>query len=1068
MTDPITVPFGADPSEFNAALKAMETTAAESFTKIVEAASKGDFTGLATQLGGPVAGSFAEATKAALEFVKGQAEAAERLDDLAKAAGTTYAAMQGLEGAFAAGGVGAAGFERSMAHLAQTVNQAWTEIQRNGRTAGTQEESAQLGMQRAAMASEEAYRNLSKTMADVSAQARHDSQSIVDAQLSLRRAQLNQAKGNGEDVGDAEKALQQRENANSVVKAEQAIQDARRKSAEDAAGAADQIREAELKVEEAHIRVAEAAEKAHEIELKDVDKIGSEIERVATSTGKWSDSNLLLETSANTARDAIIKLASNGTGIKPTDEQVLMKTAEIFKGLGNDAESSAAKVEIVQRLMGAGFRSMGASAQQLVSILSQGPEALKKWEGEMTAFNSSNIGVKDSDVKALQDFTAAWATLSTYIQSAAEHLAGMSAGGFTSMFTAAKESITSTDGILHKFIESAGSVVEIISSIGSTIASIFHVIQPVVAGLMEAFSGVLKVISGVAQAIEQLVSSFTSLADKSDLIHIIEVAMVALAIAITDVGKASLIALAQFERLLLIVGLISKATAELVQIFAATAKAFGAGDWADKLGDIANKVEQGANAILRGATMGASDKIGLSDKTQGGSQFGNMRDPNAEPIKIDNKVEVSLKRDGGASATGSSSSAGAGLGGTAATPGTTAALPGYTEAEREAINKRIQEAPASATGIEGNLDRQYNPEKAAPGTFGSDGREWNEKYPAGPPTPPTESEKRADLKSRYDYTGEGSPDEWMKGRHLEGTQSYTGPQAKDSAEIASLKAEIEKLQSTPGGANAATAGRLYDKQHQLADLQRGDYVPGSGTPVQYSAGIQSQQKKYDDWVKSHPEANPNDQSTWGNNAASSTNQQQQPIDTSKVNTAAEDLASKIHIVANDPSWDDFKSNLSNLVSVIKEAITGIGQAKPSATPAAPASEGGGSSGGNNTSSGMAGGGRVRGPGGPRDDRAGLFWLSNGEHVMQAAAVDHYGQGFMDMVNSMMFPGMAGGGPVAPRPALVTTGATSTVNLSIDGNKFHGLKASENVARSLKQYAITRQSASAGKAPSWMQ
>lgn len=1065
-----------------ASAKNMETVAAESFTKIIESASKGDFTGLATQLGGPVAGAFAEATKSALEFVKGQAEAVERLDDLAKAAGTSYSAMQGLEAAFAAGGVGAAGFERSMAHMAQTVNQAWTEIQQNARTAGTQEESAQLGMQRAALASEEAYRNLSKTMADVASQAKHDAQGIVDAQLSLRRAQLNQAKGQGADVSGAEESLKQQENANSVVKAQQAVSDAFRKSAEDAAAANDKIAEAQLRVQEASIRTAEAAEKAHQAQLKDVGTIASEIERVATSTGKWSDSNLLLETSAKTATEAIIKMASSN-GMKPDTEAVLMKTAEIFKGLGNDAESSAAKIEIVQRLMGAGFRSMGASAEQLVSILAKGPEALKAWEAEMTAFNQSSIGVKSSDVQALQEFTSAWATLGTYIQSAAQHIAGLSAGGFTSMFNAAKESISETDGILHKFMEAIDSCVEIVGSLGSAIADVWHVIQPVVSAMVEIFAGLLKAVSGVAEAIEMLVKSFTSLSDGSELIHGIEVVMLALAAALTDAGFAAEMAVAQFAKLLLIVTTVTKAMSELVQLFAAGAKAMGAGEWADKLGALAQKVEQSANAMIRAATAGQSDKWGIvgTDKTAFGEQ-----DPNStqnKETKVNVKVDVALRRDGGAAASGTSGTSATGSGSTA-TPGTTAALPGYTEAERAAINKKIQDAPASATGIQGNLDRMYNPEKVPPGSQGSDGYEWERKYPSGPPTPPTESEKAADLKHRYDYkNSDGSPDQWMQGRHLDGTQSYTGPQAKDAPEIAELKAAIEKMQKTPG-MDAATTGQMYDKQNRLRDLEKGDYVPGSGTPVQYSAGIQAQQQKYDDWMKNHPGSDPNNQNTWGPNAgtgapamgadngsalANASSAAGDALGTIKQNAA--DAGAALDTIPDKIreafSFQGLIESVGQLVSAVKSAAETLGDGK---TPHTDNTGGGTTSGGGQSSGfpGMSGGGRVRGPGGPRDDLAGLYRLSSGEHVMQAAAVDHYGQPFMDMVNAMMYPGMAAGGPVAPRPAIAAAGATSTVNLTIDGNKFNGMKAPENVARSLKQYAVTRQSASAGKAPSWMQ
>src|SRR5215831_7661628 len=65
--------------------------------------------------------------------------------------------------------------------------------------------------------------------------------------------------------------------------------------------------------------------------------------------------------------------------------------------------------------------------------------------------------------------------------------------------------------------------------------------------------------------------------------------------------------------------------------------------------------------------------------------------------------------------------------------------------------------------------------------------------------------------------------------------------------------------------------------------------------------------------------------------------------------------------------------------------------------------------------GFAAGGPVRGPGGPTDDRAGLFPLSNKEWVIRASSATSYGSKAMDAVNkgtaSVIYPGMAAGGEV---------------------------------------------------------
>jgi hypothetical protein len=70
------------------------------------------------------------------------------------------------------------------------------------------------------------------------------------------------------------------------------------------------------------------------------------------------------------------------------------------------------------------------------------------------------------------------------------------------------------------------------------------------------------------------------------------------------------------------------------------------------------------------------------------------------------------------------------------------------------------------------------------------------------------------------------------------------------------------------------------------------------------------------------------------------------------------------------------------------------------------------------------GGAIHGPGGPTDDKIPAY-LSNGEFVMKAAAVDHYGMGAMVAMNNMRMPHLAdGGSPLGwlnPNPTNEITG-----------------------------------------------
>lgn len=68
--------------------------------------------------------------------------------------------------------------------------------------------------------------------------------------------------------------------------------------------------------------------------------------------------------------------------------------------------------------------------------------------------------------------------------------------------------------------------------------------------------------------------------------------------------------------------------------------------------------------------------------------------------------------------------------------------------------------------------------------------------------------------------------------------------------------------------------------------------------------------------------------------------------------------------------------------------------------------------------GKAFGGMVSGPGGPRDDLIPVM-LSNGEFVVQASAVNKYGVGFMQMINSKQLDGFASGGYSSRYPSMAS-------------------------------------------------
>lgn len=103
--------------------------------------------------------------------------------------------------------------------------------------------------------------------------------------------------------------------------------------------------------------------------------------------------------------------------------------------------------------------------------------------------------------------------------------------------------------------------------------------------------------------------------------------------------------------------------------------------------------------------------------------------------------------------------------------------------------------------------------------------------------------------------------------------------------------------------------------------------------------------------------------------------------------------------------------------------------------------------------GFARGGRISGPGSGTSDSI-LARVSNGEYVVRAAAVSHYGAGLLSAINSLSLPKFASGGPVGSARQ-----GGSTVNLSLDGNRYT-MAASQDVAAALTQ-AVRREALKKG-------
>lgn len=146
--------------------------------------------------------------------------------------------------------------------------------------------------------------------------------------------------------------------------------------------------------------------------------------------------------------------------------------------------------------------------------------------------------------------------------------------------------------------------------------------------------------------------------------------------------------------------------------------------------------------------------------------------------------------------------------------------------------------------------------------------------------------------------------------------------------------------------------------------------------------------------------------------------------------AAELKDSPVSFKLDEASVQALRSQIEALAAELGEKLVlPVAVAKPSADQ--PASV-----------PGFATGGLIRGPGSGTSDSI-LARLSNGEFVMKAAAVRHYGPQFLAMLNGLQLPKFATGGLVGDMVAnapMAGPASIGTVNLTLPGGESYTLQA----------------------------
>jgi len=394
-------------------LRRIEETGVRTFENIAQAAEAGG--GGLEKFELVVAGieaAMGVAAGAALLFVESQDRLIQRLSALSEAFGGSIDQIEGIKEAFASIGVGGQMLERSLNRLAISIGQQWAEIQREMSGAADVQERDMMRVQEAALGLEKAYDRVQEAATSAAQTSAHDALSQRGAALALEAAQnkLYETPG-AKKYGDvaskaAKEELQYKQDSFAVDKAIQAVADANLKSAEDSHKAMMAQKEAALGLKKAREAEAEAADKQREDDLKNLPKIAEKVDQISKGYGNIKDGLDLSLVPAQKLAQAVIQSASAG-GEKPTGLQVFTKMTELFHQLGNSADDMSIKMELVQRLMGAGFRAGTSSASELVAAISKGPEAI---EAMVEKAKNSAFALSGANVTAAKDTVSAWAS----------------------------------------------------------------------------------------------------------------------------------------------------------------------------------------------------------------------------------------------------------------------------------------------------------------------------------------------------------------------------------------------------------------------------------------------------------------------------------------------------------------------------------------------------------------------------------------------------------------------------------------------------------------------------------
>jgi hypothetical protein len=493
---------------------------AEHIKKLAEAAEAG-LSPMATLSSaiGLIEAAVSGATAALVVFIEKQTELSRKTELLADAFGVTSGQLQDIEATFASAGVKVEQFERFANRLTITIAREWPQIAESIKTYATENDAAQLRVTNSILRIQDAQKALADNSAERSSTIAKDNlsleqsyiklqfaaqhaaqeqlgalQSVRGASLGVVAAQQRLAELEGRppsaadkkalELAQAQQAVdtarkaeadariaQQEKAASAALKIqqdEQAYADLARKAAKDARDDAEQRQKDENALKEAVIARAEAEQKAAKLALTNIDSIKGALDGIVKGNKDAASAVDLQQVSVKHLTDAIIAQAKEtAKGQSPTGYETLIQLSKTLSSATEDQISKEQKLAIVNRLAGTSMQALGVSAAEILYVLEHDTAALEHLNAATKSLDTEEAKTK------LEAFRGALAQLNLAFSVLSQQFAIAISPAFTAFLIGIRESLQSSDGVLHQFIEGIKDLVNAIGFIGGVAASAF-------------------------------------------------------------------------------------------------------------------------------------------------------------------------------------------------------------------------------------------------------------------------------------------------------------------------------------------------------------------------------------------------------------------------------------------------------------------------------------------------------------------------------------------------------------------------------------------------------------------